>query len=181
MTKDVFDEMADRWPSAIVARVEVGKFSGGLLSPKTQANIDSLDLGCERITVGRKVAYILAGENGLIQWMRSKSKGNSQKGGERWTQTKNNGVEIKALKYNKEINIATAGTRVARTWKNQAVTLQAFVERLSKTVLTGETVDEFHSMAKAEKDQIKDCGAFCGRYAQGRGVAASRTLPTDQP
>lgn len=70
MTKDVFQEMAERWPSAVVARVEVGKFSGGLLSPKTMANRDSQGQGCEHVTVGRKVAYPV---DSLIAWMRARS------------------------------------------------------------------------------------------------------------
>ncbi len=29
--KDIYEQMAERWPSAVVARKEIGKFSGGLL------------------------------------------------------------------------------------------------------------------------------------------------------
>jgi hypothetical protein len=39
---DVFNKMADKWPSALVARTEIGKFTGGLLSPGTMKNLDSL-------------------------------------------------------------------------------------------------------------------------------------------
>ena len=70
MEKDIFQEMAERWPSAVVARVEVERFTGGLISAKYMANLDSLKLGCERITCGRKVAYPLAS---LITWMRDRS------------------------------------------------------------------------------------------------------------
>ena len=70
---DVFSEMGERWPSAVVARVEIGKFTGGMISAKYMANLDSLKLGCERITCGRKVAYIIEGPNGLVAWLRNRS------------------------------------------------------------------------------------------------------------
>ncbi len=52
-------ELVQKWPSTIVARDEVGRFSGGLLNPRTLANLDSLGTGpAVRITLGsRKVAY----------------------------------------------------------------------------------------------------------------------------
>lgn len=54
-----FSELAEKWPSPIVARKEVGRFSGGLLHPRTLANIDSDPNieGPERIKMGRTVAY----------------------------------------------------------------------------------------------------------------------------
>ena len=73
MEKDVFQEMGERWPSAVVARTEIEKFSGGMLSRKYMANLDSLKLGCERITCGRKVAYPLGGPNGLVSWLRKRA------------------------------------------------------------------------------------------------------------
>ena len=73
MEKDVFQEMADRWPSAVVARVEVERFTGGLISAKYMANLDSLKMGCERITCGRKVAYPLSGPNGFVSWLRKRT------------------------------------------------------------------------------------------------------------
>jgi hypothetical protein len=57
MEKDVFDEMVERWPSAIVARTAVKKFSGGLISEKYMANLDSQQLGPERVKISGKVAY----------------------------------------------------------------------------------------------------------------------------
>mgnify|MGYP000530724943 CR=1 FL=1 len=69
MKKDVFDEMAEKWPSAVVARTEISNFTGGLISSKYQANLDSLGLGCERITCGRKVGYPV---HSLINWLRDR-------------------------------------------------------------------------------------------------------------
>lgn len=50
--------LADNWPSPFVAREEVGRFSGGILNPKTLANLDCQGRGPRgRIRCGRKIAY----------------------------------------------------------------------------------------------------------------------------
>lgn len=61
--------LADKWPSAIVARTDVGKFTGGLINPRTMANLDSASLGPAKMTVGRKVAYPV---DGFIKWLESR-------------------------------------------------------------------------------------------------------------
>lgn len=43
------------WPSPIVARAEVGRFSGGLLHPRTMANLDAQGVGPGKIVVGGRV------------------------------------------------------------------------------------------------------------------------------
>ena len=71
MEKDIFNEMANKWPSAVVARTEIEKFSGGLITPKSIANLDSLGKGIEgRIHVGRKVAYPI---DELVGWLRDRA------------------------------------------------------------------------------------------------------------
>jgi len=63
----IFQELKKSWPSPIVARHEVAKFSGGLLNPRTMANRDSLGTGVPgKITVGRRVAYLV---DDLVEWM----------------------------------------------------------------------------------------------------------------
>lgn len=50
--------LADNWPSPYVAREEIGRFSGGILSTKYIANLDSQGKGIGgRIRCGRKIAY----------------------------------------------------------------------------------------------------------------------------
>ncbi|MBA3002490.1 MAG: hypothetical protein FP813_01325 [Desulfurivibrio sp.] len=70
--KDIYDELAARWPSAIVSRQEVGKFSGGLLNSRTMANLDSKKEGpAKKLTLGsRKVFYPVAD---LIAWLRARA------------------------------------------------------------------------------------------------------------
>jgi hypothetical protein len=72
MDKDIFTKMAEKWPSALVARTEIGKFTGGLISPGTLKNLDSLGKGPKtRVFAGKKVAYEL---DGLVEWLRKHCK-----------------------------------------------------------------------------------------------------------
>ncbi len=63
--------MADKWPSAFVARTEAGKFTGGMIGEKYLANLDSAGKGPEgRIRCGRKVIYPVSE---FIKWLESRS------------------------------------------------------------------------------------------------------------
>ena len=72
MQKDIFQEMADKWPSAIVARTEIETFTGGLISSKYMANLDCLGEHCPpRLRIGmRKIAYPV---RPLVAWLRKRS------------------------------------------------------------------------------------------------------------
>jgi len=68
--KDIYEQMAERWPSAVVARKEIGKFSGGLLNPRTMANLDSMGSGPPRVKWGsQRVFYPVLG---LVAWLRDR-------------------------------------------------------------------------------------------------------------
>lgn len=55
------------WRSEVVAREMVGEFSGGMIHPRTLANLDSQGLGpANRFTSGRKVCYFT---DDLIEWL----------------------------------------------------------------------------------------------------------------
>ena len=59
--------MARSWHSPYVARHEIERFSGGILSAKYMANLDSQGNGIPgRIKIGRKVAYPVSS---VIEWM----------------------------------------------------------------------------------------------------------------
>lgn len=60
------EELAARWPSGLVARTEIHKFTGGLLSGRTLANYDSRGEGPPRVRLGRKVAYPT---DELVRWL----------------------------------------------------------------------------------------------------------------
>ena len=68
----LFANLAEKWPSTYVARGEVGKFSGGILHPRSMANLDCLGKGPEgRIHIGKKkVAYPV---QSLIRWMEKRA------------------------------------------------------------------------------------------------------------
>lgn len=68
--EDVFSRMATKWASAIVARQHIETFSGGILTPKYLANLDSLGEGPPSIRIGQKVAYPVAE---LVQWLRGRT------------------------------------------------------------------------------------------------------------
>jgi hypothetical protein len=58
MQNKTFQEMAAKWPSAIVSRTEIRNFTGGVLTERTIANLDSKGEGIEgRFRIGRKIVY----------------------------------------------------------------------------------------------------------------------------
>lgn len=69
-TKSKFRTMAEMWRSPYVARDKVAEFSGGILHPRTLANLDSKGKGpAGRIRIGRKVAYDV---KELCDWLASR-------------------------------------------------------------------------------------------------------------
>ncbi|GAB1411206.1 hypothetical protein MASR1M90_23600 [Desulfovibrionales bacterium] len=66
------EKLIQSWPAPLVARAEVGRFSGGLLHPRTMANLDALGEGPGKIVVGRRVAY---DRDQLATWIESRATG----------------------------------------------------------------------------------------------------------
>ena len=70
--EDIYNKMAARWPSSIVARAEVKNFTGGGISSKTLANADSKGIGpAGRFLVGRRICYTVPA---LLEWLRNHGK-----------------------------------------------------------------------------------------------------------
>jgi len=70
--KSFWDEAAERWPSFVVVRTEIGKFTCVAMSEKYIANLDSLGEGPSvRLRTGRKVLYPVIP---LPQWLSDHSK-----------------------------------------------------------------------------------------------------------
>jgi len=67
-----FSELMRTWPSTIVARSEVGKFSGGLVRPKTLANAESLGIGPRSFRYGKKIFYRT---EDLVAWLNERQGG----------------------------------------------------------------------------------------------------------
>ena len=69
--KPDFQSMADKWPSAMVARTEIEAFTGGIISEKYLANLDCMGRGpVGRVRCGRKIAYPV---RQLVTWLENRS------------------------------------------------------------------------------------------------------------
>jgi hypothetical protein len=64
------EKLIASWPSPIVARAQVGVFSGGTLHPRTMANRDALGEGPGKIVIGGKVAY---DRDALAKWIEARA------------------------------------------------------------------------------------------------------------
>ncbi len=71
------------------------------------------------------------------------------------------------LKNDFQIDIATAHSRMAKTWKNKTTTWSKLVARCSETTRTTESVSEYAKMSREEQSNIKDVGGFVGGYLSG--------------
>lgn len=69
MHTDIFTELERTLPP-IIARTEVPRLTGGLISAGRMANLDSEGKGPRKIKVGRKVGYTRAD---FIAWVRSRA------------------------------------------------------------------------------------------------------------
>ena len=72
------------------------------------------------------------------------------------------------------ITIATGSSRTAAKWKNVTTTWSSFLQQISETTRTRETVAEYKRLPKTKQDTIKDVGGFVGGWLkQGRRKADS--------
>jgi hypothetical protein len=63
--------MAEKWPSPIVSRTEIRQFTGGVITEKYIANLDSLGKGpANRFRLGRKVVYPVSD---FVTWLESRA------------------------------------------------------------------------------------------------------------
>jgi hypothetical protein len=77
--KSIFTALSDSWPSPVVPREKLEQFTGGMISAKRMANIESAHrrdpaqpAGPEgAIRCGRRVVYP---KDALIRWLESRSK-----------------------------------------------------------------------------------------------------------
>jgi hypothetical protein len=57
--QDIFQQMVEKWPSPFVAQAEFHRFTGGLISGKTLANLRSRGESVpESVKVGSRRAYV---------------------------------------------------------------------------------------------------------------------------
>ena len=68
-----------------------------------------------------------------------------------------------------KITIATGNSRMEKRWNNVEMEFDEFIERISHTICTAETVEQYVKMTKAKQDAIKDVGGFVmGKLKGGR-------------
>ena len=66
-----FSTMIEKWPSTVVCRCDIEKFTGGLVNRFYLSNLDSQGKGPKiRVRVGRKIAYPV---ESLVEWLESRS------------------------------------------------------------------------------------------------------------
>lgn len=58
--------------------------------------------------------------------------------------------------------ISTGNSRTDKFWKEQTVSWDEFLKRLSQTTVTTETQEEYRKMKKYQQDNVKDVGGFVG-------------------
>jgi len=65
--------------------------------------------------------------------------------------------------------ISTGNSRMEKRWNGAEMELEDFKERISHTIRTAETVEQYRKLSKAKQDDIKDVGGFVmGKLKGGR-------------
>ena len=85
-------------------------------------------------------------------------------------------------KYDFIVDLATAGSRLSKKWRNRQWRWSELLERCSQTTRTAETATEYARMSREEQSQVKDVGGFVGGYLSGgvrkRANVLYRTVAT---
>lgn len=71
------------------------------------------------------------------------------------------------IKHDGTLTIATGKSRKETQWKNREMLWSDLAKRLSKTIRTSETYEEYRKAPKSEQDEIKDVGGFVGGTLKG--------------
>ena len=66
-----------------------------------------------------------------------------------------------------KLYISTGNSRMEKRWNNVEMELDEFINRISHTIRTAETVEQYMKMTKAKQDAIKDVGGFVGGRLKG--------------
>ena len=68
-----------------------------------------------------------------------------------------------------KLYISTGNSRMEKRWNGGEMELEDFVRRISRTIRTAETVEQYKKLSKARQDSIKDVGGFVmGKLRGGR-------------
>ncbi|WP_320951674.1 virulence-associated E family protein [Hungatella effluvii] len=65
--------------------------------------------------------------------------------------------------------ISTGNSRMEKRWNGTEMELEEFIQRISTTIRTSETAEQYRKLSKAKQDDIKDVGGFVlGKLKGGR-------------
>ena len=80
------------------------------------------------------------------------------------------------------MKIAVGNSRMDKKWKNRDISWENLCQRVSSTIRTTETVEEYRKLKKGAQDNIKDVGGFLGgQLREGRrknGMVLCRSMLT---
>ena len=80
------------------------------------------------------------------------------------------------------MKIAVGNSRMDKKWKNRDISWEDLCQRVSSTIRTTETVEEYRKLKKGAQDKIKDVGGFVGgQLREGRrknGMVLCRSMLT---
>ena len=62
------------------------------------------------------------------------------------------------------MKIAVGDSRMSKKWKNKDIAWEDILARVSSTIRTTETVEEYRKLKKGQQDEIKDVGGFVGGH-----------------
>lgn len=65
------------------------------------------------------------------------------------------------------MKIAYGNSRFETKWKNSEISWDDFKKRVSSTIRTTETIEEYHRMTKAQQANVKDKGGFVAGHLKG--------------
>ena len=67
----------------------------------------------------------------------------------------------------RDLIISVGNSCKSKHWKNELISFDDLCSRLSNTLITAETIEEYDKMSKEEKGKVKDKGGFVGGALEG--------------
>ncbi|MBF7019637.1 hypothetical protein ISO99_06890 [Staphylococcus sp. 18_1_E_LY] len=93
-----------------------------------------------------------------------------------------NVTPLEYLKHDGQVTYAHATSRKSNYWKNSDKSWGDFLNKLSNTTRTQESIDEYNRMKKDEQSEVKDVGGFVGGYLKEgkrrKGYVMNRSMLT---
>lgn len=93
-----------------------------------------------------------------------------------------NMTPLEQLKHDGKVTYAHAMSRKSNYWKNSEKSWSDFLNKLSNTTRTQESIDEYNRMKKDEQSEVKDVGGFVGGYLKEgkrrKGYVMNRSMLT---